>query len=52
MDKHINILMQLYKYHWTKDQEKHDLLKPFDEITLEYRQFLYKYRIFDLLKDG
>lgn len=51
MDKHINLLMQLYKYHWNKVQKKHNMMRTFDDTSGKYRQFLYGLNIYNLLKD-
>lgn len=51
MDKHINILKQLYQYHWDNETKIHNMLKTFDILYEMNRQFLYETRIYDLLKD-
>lgn len=50
MDKHINLLKQLYESDWNKDKLKH-ILTTFNDISDEAKQFLYKLKIYDLLKD-
>jgi hypothetical protein len=51
MDKHINLLKQLLGYWWDKEPKMHDMLQTFDSISDESKQFLYKLKIYDLLKD-
>ena len=51
MDKHIDILKQLYKYYWNKEQKIYNMLKTFDSISEKYKQCLYEFRIYDYLKN-